>query len=346
MSCATAFLEKEAFGLAPIAEQCVFDRLMDSGELQRERSALREAIHAAQSSVWVRAAGPVLRVTETSDLLKGLRSSLDLRCLLEQPGFGPDGPKGYDSDLDPFPGMDVFSVQEAFPDPDAASSFDWAYRWIPGIAQGISIIVDAKREYLLRAEGRTFFLAHNRVYSTALRKEFEIAWLGAIQVGPIYEECDDIQDDAETAPEGTVITASQWKRILDELHRNPDELLRMSPRRLEELVAELFAKDGFEVKLTPYSKDGGIDIYAARSGLVKELYLVQCKQSAKRRRVSIDVVRSLYGVVNRDGATAGLIVTTSHLTRGARSECEQLKHRMGFREYEDLVGWIRRIVRK
>ena len=38
----------------------------------------------------------------------------------------------------------------------------------------------------------------------------------------------------------------------------------MSPRGFEELVAEMLSRLGYEVTLTPASRDGGKDIYAAR----------------------------------------------------------------------------------
>ena len=52
--------------------------------------------------------------------------------------------------------------------------------------------------------------------------------------------------------------------FLCKLHENPRLLHELTPRGFEELVAELLARLDYEVTLTPASKDGGKDIYAAK----------------------------------------------------------------------------------
>jgi restriction endonuclease len=46
----------------------------------------------------------------------------------------------------------------------------------------------------------------------------------------------------------------------DYLKAHSEEIDRIHPRRLEELLAAIFAEHGFRPMLTTYSKDGGIDI--------------------------------------------------------------------------------------
>jgi restriction system protein len=111
------------------------------------------------------------------------------------------------------------------------------------------------------------------------------------------------------------------KVYLDPIHPR-DELLNLSPREFEILVAYLFRKQGFTVKLTRRSHDGGVDIIIHRTkASKKELSLVECKRYINK--IGVKEVRALLGVVEREGATRGLIVATSGFTRGAWSEANQ-----------------------
>lgn len=72
------------------------------------------------------------------------------------------------------------------------------------------------------------------------------------------------------------------------------------------------------------------------------LVLVECKRYAKDRLVGVDRVRSLYGVVSADTATAGVVVTTSGFSRDAVEFAEKVRYRMSLRDFDDqrsgLVG--------
>ncbi len=83
----------------------------------------------------------------------------------------------------------------------------------------------------------------------------------------------------------------------------------------EHLVRELFEKEfavnGGEVKVTQSSRDGGVDAVAfdpdpIRGGKI----VIQSKRYTNV--VGVSAVRDLYGTVMNEGATKGIIVTTSH----------------------------------
>jgi HJR/Mrr/RecB family endonuclease len=123
--------------------------------------------------------------------------------------------------------------------------------------------------------------------------------------------------------------------------RHPEEMRDMNPRKFEELVAELFKDKGYEMELTPRSKDGGLDIRAySKSSLGSFLTLVECKRYAEKQRVGVQIVRQLYGVVNMQNATSGLIVTTSFFTKNAKSEQQTIKHRMDLHDFEELKDML------
>jgi TIR domain/Restriction endonuclease len=95
---------------------------------------------------------------------------------------------------------------------------------------------------------------------------------------------------------------------------------RLDPRRFEELIADVFRADGFSVRVSMATTDGGHDlILLPPEGRVDSaLYVVQIKHY-KERRVSVETIRSAIGSVILAGKSAkGLIVTSSQLTSAAQ----------------------------
>jgi len=126
------------------------------------------------------------------------------------------------------------------------------------------------------------------------------------------------------------------------LAEHPAKMYELNPRKFEELVAELFRAKGYDIELGRGTKDGGVDIRAfLRNDVGALLTLIQCKRHLAHNKVNVDVVRGLYGVVKRDDASCGMIVTTSTFTRDARSEQQRLEHRIHLADYTDLTKWLR-----
>src|SRR5204862_4797648 len=85
-------------------------------------------------------------------------------------------------------------------------------------------------------------------------------------------------------------TSPQYRKIIADasgvsseflkyLAQDPSRFHALTPRQFEEVVAELLDRQGYEVTLTPASKDGGKDIYAAKNDMLGSfLYLVECKK--------------------------------------------------------------------
>jgi hypothetical protein len=117
----------------------------------------------------------------------------------------------------------------------------------------------------------------------------------------------------------TAVTAVN-DELVERIAANPEEMRTLPSPKFEELVAELLIRQGYEVELTPPSRDGGFDMYAARhEALGKFLYLVECKRYGESRPVGVEVVRALQGVVYDRRANAGVIATTSYFTSPAKS---------------------------
>ena len=137
------------------------------------------------------------------------------------------------------------------------------------------------------------------------------------------------------------IGQEQWSRLLQYLKTNPDLIHSLTPRKFEELIAELLDRQGYDVTLTGQTRDGGKDILAyKKSDLGNHLFLVECKKYAPHNPVGVSIVRQLYGVVETDRATAGIICTSSRFTKDAKTYASSVKHRMSLRDYKQLNKWI------
>lgn len=132
--------------------------------------------------------------------------------------------------------------------------------------------------------------------------------------------------------------------LLKRAREEPRIIHNFSPREFEEFVCELLDKQGYNVKLTKQTRDGGKDIIVVQKSILGEFCIyVECKKYDTSRPISVSLVRELYGTVMVDNATAGMIITTSHFSEDAKEYTEQIKHRMTLKDYNDLVQELNRI---
>lgn len=107
--------------------------------------------------------------------------------------------------------------------------------------------------------------------------------------------------------------------ILHDAATDPDAYEALSPADFEDLVARLLQDRGFDVNRTAGSADAGYDLAIHRGGPMAGLWLVECKKYNRQRRVPAEAVRRLYGVVEQNRATGGMLVTSSGFTAPARA---------------------------
>lgn len=163
---------------------------------------------------------------------------------------------------------------------------------------------------------------------------------------PIPPESEAIFDADELLPgEGVKLLRVSLESINAELisyfAKHPEKMRELHPRKFEELVAELFRDRGYEVELTPATKDGGFDIVAVRKTEVGTgLTLIECKRYHQTHTVGVELVRGLYGVVESKKATNGLLVTTSYFTKGAKALRDDLKYRMDLTDFDSLTAML------
>jgi SNF2 family DNA or RNA helicase len=101
-------------------------------------------------------------------------------------------------------------------------------------------------------------------------------------------------------------------------------LLELADKEFEAIVAELFTKLGYDVRKTPRSNDGGVDIYAKGAfGAGFEHIMIQCKRYNLQNPVGRPVAQQMLGILTHDQTlTKAIIATTSRFTSQCSNFCE------------------------
>lgn len=88
----------------------------------------------------------------------------------------------------------------------------------------------------------------------------------------------------------------------------------LHPRLFELTVGSVFRDLGYEVKVTAYSSDGGIDVILEKSGEEIGVQVKCCHQ-----KVGVEQIREMVGALVLRDARTGIFVTTSGYTRGSKA---------------------------
>lgn len=162
---------------------------------------------------------------------------------------------------------------------------------------------DAKPYLISVRATKTHFLGINlaRVEPQSCLKN-----LGA-SVSPSPEQCQAVKPIIEF--DMVDVRFIEQQDVLNSLDSRPN-LMELSPSEFEALVSNLFGKMGLETRLTRASKDGGVDAIAfdTRPVLGGKI-VIQAKRY--RNTVGVSAVRDLYGTMMNEGASKGILVTTS-----------------------------------
>lgn len=90
--------------------------------------------------------------------------------------------------------------------------------------------------------------------------------------------------------------------------------IEVHPRKMELIVASIFKSIGYQVRITAYSRDGGIDLYVF-DGNNNDIIGVQVKRY--RNKIEAEQIRSFAGALLLNGLEHGIYVTTGEFTSGA-----------------------------
>ncbi len=142
-------------------------------------------------------------------------------------------------------------------------------------------------------------------------------------------------------PEITDLTRELSAELIKYLARHPAAIHDIRPRLFEELIAEILASYGWEVNLTPSTRDGGYDLFAIsrdKAG-VRTSWIVECKRYRLDRKVGIDIVRALYATKLTLNVANMLLATTSHFTKGVQ-DFKASRYDLELRDYEGILDWL------
>jgi restriction system protein len=148
--------------------------------------------------------------------------------------------------------------------------------------------------------------------------------------------------------DGHIILAVRpaWRRILNEVTRDPKAFYQLTPRQFEEFNAGAYEEEGWkDVTLTPRSGDGERDIIAYRPDFGGLRVIVQVKLLKPGARVKATDVRAFSYVLNRDpAASKGVYTTSAAFAPGVEKEFASLiPTRLELRNGKVLQQWLARI---
>jgi len=159
------------------------------------------------------------------------------------------------------------------------------------------------------------------------------SWDGIIPLATLF--------DSEEAPATKEPDAYIDQRYIDYLYHQSGDLIAINWRQFEYLTAEYFRRIGYSITLLSGRKDGGKDVLARRETDVgPELILIQCKRYSLDRPVGIETVKAFWSTVQDEGATKGLVATTSNLTSGAKDYCTARLYRLAHEENNQVHNWL------
>jgi restriction system protein len=103
--------------------------------------------------------------------------------------------------------------------------------------------------------------------------------------------------------------------VISSLDTRPN-LMELKPSDFEALIANLFEKMGLETRQTQASRDGGVDCVAYDTRpILGGKVVIQAKRY--KHTVGVSAVRDLYGTLQNEGASKGILVTTSGYGKAA-----------------------------
>ena len=151
----------------------------------------------------------------------------------------------------------------------------------------------------------------------------------------------DLNDLLETENEEVYVNeAAQIKGIIEDIYKDNKKLLEVSPRKFEEIIAELLLMKKFKVELTKQTRDNGYDIIAIQDvGGFENKYLIECKRY-RTKPVGIEVIRSFSDVILSENANKGIICTTSYFTKEAIRKKSLKPYLLDFKDRIDIIDWV------
>lgn len=130
--------------------------------------------------------------------------------------------------------------------------------------------------------------------------------------------------------------------LIANLSKHPELLRELNHRKFEELIAEIFRNKGYEITLTPKTRDGGKDIIALyKSPFGHQMFIIECKRYKEDNKVGVELVRGLYGIKTAERYNQALLVTSSTFTKDAKEFVRPLRYELELKDYSDVAQWCK-----
>lgn len=176
-----------------------------------------------------------------------------------------------------------------------------------------------------------------------LKRKAEAVFLIGLPDGPYRQKPGPIESLPTIPPDTpnriSIIKDEINAELIKYLGKHPTQLTTLSPRKFEELVAALMKDMGYDIYLTPLTKDKGRDIIATiKIPPGKEvLTIVQCKNRVSGKKVGMEVIeRFLYTVTMQDKANVGWVVSTTGFTADAKKKQQEYKNLLSLYDSDHL----------
>lgn len=204
--------------------------------------------------------------------------------------------------------------------------------------------IDAREQhkeqvYELGVQVQTAFDAHVTQMMELLRQNDMLGQLRGRLLEPTTYKFELFDEDP---PQSQIVVVQEiTAELLQELKNEPKNVYRLTSRKFEYLVAELLQRSGYEVEVTSATRDGGKDVIAKlKTPALTFILYVECKHNHPDNKVGVQIARQLFGVVQADRVSAGLIVTTSSFTEPALKYQRQFPHLLDLKAYDALARWL------
>ena len=142
------------------------------------------------------------------------------------------------------------------------------------------------------------------------------------------EDADEARSDLEAAPDLELYARDQIRDFISRRYRG---------HRLTELVAELLAAQGYQVRVSPEGPDGGVDILAGRGPLGFERPRLAVQVKSGEGAADVKVLRELQGVMRNFGADQGLFVSWAGYRGSVPKEAARLFFEIRLWDSDTLV---------
>lgn len=121
-----------------------------------------------------------------------------------------------------------------------------------------------------------------------------------------------------------------------------EQLLHLSPKAFENLIAEAFRAEGYDAAPVGGTRDGGIDVIVSGSDGKSNYAIAQCKRFHPSIAVGSPAIQRVAGAYLHSNTNLGFFFTTSRFSTYARD----VAAKFGWLELYDgerLVDWLRAI---